>query len=242
MATTAELLVILQEQFKGWNVNGPRGLLHYLDTAHKILCQTESDNRVVFDTTTGLLPYLVTTAGTFHYNLPADCWKLSDVLVECGINGSLLDNLSYYRYGTSGLGSTVLSTGFRISATRKLEYVNVSGIRYIRVPHIRSTPCGESALAALTFTDDPGTTTTAYNIRYYKKPASLVSDSIPLEIEPPYDELCLLPAACKLIEGVQHGNYMEARNEILKTIKPLYWKECNSGEQGFDYDAEDRGY
>jgi len=242
MASTAELLVILQEQFKGWNINGPRGLLHYLDTAHRILCQTESANRVVFDSSTGLLPYLVTTAGTFTYNLPSDCWKLGDVLVEIGVNGSLFDNLSYYRYGTGGVGGTALMTGFRISSTRKLEHVTISGIGYIRVPHIRSFPAGESTLAKLIFTDDPGTTTTCYNIRYYKKCAELVSDSIPLEIEPPNDELYLLPATCKLIEGVQHGNYLEARTEILKNIKPLYWKECNSGEQGFDYDAEDRGF
>jgi hypothetical protein len=45
-----------------------------------------------------------------------------------------------------------------------------------------------------------------------------------------------------LIEGIEHGNYAEARMEVLKVWRPQYWKEINSGAQGFDQETEDRGY
>ena len=230
MATTAELITILQEQFKGWNANGPRGVLHYLDVAHRAFRQLESEQTVYFDETNGKLPYLDTTAGTYAYSLPSNCWKLAGVYVEAGVTGSILDNLSLADYG------------LRTSNTHKIEEVVLSGITYVRIHNVRSWPSTEAAVARMAFSDDPGTTTDVYNIKYYKKPVELYSDSIQLEVEPPYDELYLLPAVCELIEGIQHGNYAEARANLLGVWRPKYWKEINSGEQGFDFEAEDRGY
>ena len=218
------------EQFKGWNANGPRGVLHYIDVAHRIFRQIESEQTVYFDETNGKLPYLDTTAGVYAYSLPSNCWKLAGVYVEEGVTGSVLDNYTLADYG------------LRTSHKGVCESVVLSGIGYLRVKNIRSWPATESAVARLAFSDDPGTTDDVYNLKYYKQPVDIVSDSIQIEVEPPYDELYLLPAICELIEGIQHGNYAQARTNLLEIWRPKYWKEINGGEQGFDADAEDRGY
>jgi hypothetical protein len=230
MATTSELLTVLLEQFKGWNVEGPRGLRHYLNTAHRMLRQCEAEQMVYIDETTGKLPYLTTTAGVFAYTLPDNCWKLSAVFVEQGVSSQLLDP-----YGSTDYG-------FRVSTAGKVEWHTFSDIIYRRVLLVRSWPCTELANARLVFMGDPGDSTAVYNLRYFKRATDIVSDSIQIDIEPPHDEMILLPATCKLIEGIQHGNYLEARKEILTVWKPLYWKEMNSSEQGFDMNTDDRGY
>lgn len=230
MATTSELLVVLQEQCKGWNVNGPRGLLWYLNQAHKMLLQKEAETRVYFDETTGKLPFLDTTDGVYNYSLPSNCWKLADVLVEIGVTGSILDNYTGADYG------------IRTASKRRIERVTFAGIDYLKIFQVRSWPASETAVARMAFADNPGTTDDVYNIKYYKKPTDITSDSIQIEIEPPFDVLYLLPATVKLIESQQHGNYLEARKELLATIIPMYWKEMNSGAQGFDNEAEDRGF
>lgn len=230
MATTRELITILNEQCKGWNQTGPRGILFYLNQAHKILLQVPAAQRLYFEPSTGKMPFLTTTAGTFNYTLPSNCWRLDKVLVECGVAGSLLDNLQGNDYGA------------RFSQKIKMDYINVSGANYYNIPQIRSKPKDDYNLATVTFTEDPGDTSSVYNLYYYRMPVELSSDSIPHEIEPPWDILCLLPATVKLIEGIQHGNYLEARVEILKTIRPLYWKQMGEGGQGQCFDSEDRGF
>lgn len=230
MATTLEILTILQEQYKGWNINGTRGILHYLNLAHRLFRQQEAEQTIYFTPATGRLPYQNTVAGTYQYTLPTNCWKLFGVFVEAGVTGSLLD--SYYGTGYA----------MRVAAPKKIEVTTLSGIDYLRIHNVRSSPWSESGNATVLFTDDPGTTTDIYNIGYYRLPVDLVSDSIQMEVEPPWDEMYLLPATCKLIEGVEHGNYAEARKEVIDLWKSSYWKELNTGEQGMYSETEDRGY
>lgn len=230
MSSTLEILTVLQEQFKGWNIDGPRGLRYFLNIAHKLFRQCESEQAVYYDVSTGKLPYLATTLGTFDYALPANCWKLFGVLVEVGVTGSILDNWTGADYG------------LRIGNRRRIETVTLSGIDYLRIHNIRSQPCTEAANARLQFTDDPGSTTSVYNIAYYKKPVEILSDSIQIEVEPPWDDMFLVPATAKLIEGIQHGDYANARKEVMEYWRPQYWKELNSGEQGLYGEPEDRGY
>lgn len=234
MATTSELLDRIVEQCSDWNRDGYRGVLQYLDIAQKLLFMHECEQNVVVDPATGGLPSLNTTKGVFAYDLPSDCWKLGHVGVEVKIaslvSDTLLTTLTGLDYGTRRL------------ATEPLKYFHWAGFEYIRIPYVRSWPAGDSSVAHLVFTADPGDATDYYKTLYWKKPATLVSDSIPLEIEPPWDDLFLLPAAVSLIHGVENGNYVEARSLILRDLKPAYWKEKNSGEQGFSDEPVERGF
>jgi hypothetical protein len=77
----------------------------------------------------------------------------------------------------------------------------------------------------------------------YKRPVQILSENIEVEVPSPWDYDLLLPAAAKLIEGVQSGNYDEARQFIRKELKPLLWKQLDSGDQGdIDIEPVDRGY
>jgi len=219
--TTYELLNILEEQFPGWNRDGIRGLLRYIDIAQKALCMVPAEQLLIYDTATGRLPLLPTTAGMFQYFASADASFIDQVLIECDVATPIQD------YGR---------------AVKRIERVSIAGIDYIRVPYIRTWPATDTTNAKLLFTTDPGTCPAIYRLRSYKRPASLDSDSIELTIPPPYDELYLLPAAAKLVEGANHGNYIEARAMVVKEFMPLMWQAFNMGEQGQDDEPEDRGF
>lgn len=232
--TTRELLTILQEQFKGWNADGERGILPHLNAAHAILKTAKGEQNVYFDEASGRLPYLVTTDSDYDYDCGDNIWLLDGLLVEVEIaantSGTLLSTLTGFDYGT------------RRGTSKGVQYETLAGIQYIRVPYVRSWPATETANCRLMFTANPGTTTTFYSLYGYRKPVQILSDTVQIEIEPPWDYMYLLPATAKLIEGIQHGNYVEARNYVLNVLKPAYQKEINAGEQGFDYETDDRGF
>lgn len=229
--TTSELLSILEEQFPGWNRDGTRGLLRYVDIAQKALCMIPAEQLLIFDTSTGKIPAIPTVAGTYEYTMPAEVSFVDEVLVEAGDSSfSSLQTLSSQDYGRATRNSTIP------------EYRSIAGIEYFRIPFIRSWPASESANAKILFTKNPGDSSTSYRRRSYRRPATLGSDTIELTIPPPYDELYLLPAVGKLIEGVNHGNYIEARAAIVRDFKPLMWAAFNTGEQGKDYEPEERGF
>lgn len=190
-----------------------------------------AEQLLIFDETTGQLPALATTAGTFRYYASAATSFVDQVLIEAeNTNWQTLQTLSLQDYGKVSPNAV------------KPEYYTIAGIQYLRVPYIRTWPASESQNAKILFTKDPGTRATAYRLRSYRKPDTLDSDSIELTVPPPYDELYLLPATAKLIEGVINGNYIEARLAITREFKPLMWKAFNEGEQGQDLEPESRGF
>lgn len=234
MATTSELLDVLVEQFKGWNRDGERGILRYLDVAHQILCNVETDERVIMDTSAGGLPGITTVDGTYEYTMPSNVGYVSKV----GVESSLTSTVS----GTALSTLTGLDYGTRRGTYTPIEYFKFGGIEYIRIPYIRTYQAGETAYAKVLFTVNPGDTTSLYKYVAFKKPVSLTSDSIQHEIVPPFDDLYLLPATVKLLEGIEHGNYMEARAVIVNQIVPAYAKAMRVGEQGMDEIPPDRGF
>lgn len=233
--TTLELLTILQEQFKGWNIDGERGILPHLNAAHFILCTNESEQNVYYDEVNGDLPALTTIAGTYNYTLSnaINIWKISGVNVRVedisSISGTLV-SLTGFDYGSKRYTS------------RPMEYVTLAGIEYVRIPFVRSWPATETANARLMFNADPGSSTDYYRLYGWKKPTQIISESIQVDIPPPWDYEYLLPATAKFIEGIQHGNYVDCRRYVTTVLKPALQKEMNSGEQGFDHETDDRGF
>jgi hypothetical protein len=229
MSSTDELLTILEEQCKWWNRNGTRGLLYQLDTAQKLLMCAPHNQNVYC--TGGVLPALATTTGTFDYNLPSNCYLLKYVLIRVNTIGSTgVTSIAGMDYGWNRVNSM------------PPEYISFGGVEYVHIPYIRSWQSGDTATARLMFTVDPGTTTDYYRLMYYKKPADLTSDSIPIEIPPPWDMTYLLPAVIKLIEGVDHGNVIESRASIIRDLQPALWRELDKGEQGEEIFPVSRGF
>lgn len=233
MSSTLELLTILQEQHKGWNIDGERGILPHFNAAHFILGTVKAEQNVYYDEANGDLPALTTVSNDYDYTLPAAIWMLNGVYVR-------VEDIS------SMSGTLVSLTGFdygsRRYTARPMEYVTLAGIEYVRIPFVRSWPATETANARLMFNADPGSSTNYYRLYGWRKPTAIISDMIQVDIPPPWDYQYLLPATSKLIEGIEHGNYVEARNYIERVLKPALQKEMNGGEQGFDYEADDRGF
>ena len=210
-----EFLNLLEVQCDGVNRDGPNGLLFFTDIAQGILRNSPAEQNIVFDST-GKLPVLNTQNNVFDYNAPSDCWRIAGILIEA--NRRLTDY------------------GFRTIDT---DCITISGIDYKRVPYIRSFDAGDTSVAKIKFTRNPGAH--AYRWWYYKKTGKLWSDTIPLSIEPPWDYIYLFPATVRLVQGFQDGDFIKAHNDVL-VMRERYRKELNEGEQGEDLDAQDRGF
>jgi hypothetical protein len=94
--------------------------------------------------------------------------------------------------------------------------------------------------ARVSFTIDPGERT--FYLRAWVRPTPLTSVKIPHQIPPPNDALYLLPAAAKLIEGVQNGDAIEARRFVEHELKPKFWASMNKGEQSEYIEPVSRGF
>lgn len=233
MATTEELVDELVQRFNGWNRNGDHGVLRYLNSAHEILMSVESSRTMIFDEANGTLPALDTTDGVFAYTMPANVWRVGAILVKVG---ALYDYpmAPLYDYGFNHL-------------TGRAEYKNslvIAGYQYSKVPFVKTWDRqNASNLARLMWSRNPETKTGYYFMLSYKVPTQITSETIQPDIGTPWDFDLLLPAAAKLIEGVQNGNYDEARRIVRMELRPLLWKELDAGEQGdLDNECVDRGF
>jgi hypothetical protein len=230
---TEELVDELVQRFNGWNRAGDHGVLRYLNAAHEILMSVDSQQTMVFDTATGKLPTLATTAGVFLYTFPDTIRRIDSVVIEMGQIG-----VEPFDYGMSTY------TGSLAGRSAYKNSLVIAGMQYTKVPYIRSKDRISSTVpASVVFSKDPTTKTDFYRYLAYRTPVQILSESIQVEIPAPLDFDILLPAAAKLIEGVQNGNYDEARRIIRMELRPLLWKELDAGDQGeLDMEPVDRGF
>jgi hypothetical protein len=226
---TSEIIDEMVMRFNGRNRDGDYGILRYLNLAHQILMQAEVEQNTIFDTSTGKLPYLVTTDETFLYPMATNVWRISGVLVR-------IENRSFLRFDDYERG------GLHRHRHDWLPKV-IGGIEYLPVPNIRSTDCVRDGIpATVMFTRNPGTYDKTYHLWMFKRPTQIVSESIQPDIPEPYDMEYLVPATAKLIEGAMNGDYVNAREYIEKELKPQFWKVRNAGDQGaYDNEPMDRG-
>lgn len=231
---TNEILELLEVQCDGMNRDGPNGLLFFLNTAQDILCNSSTEQNIKFDTSTGKLPVLNTIDNKYEYDAPSDCWKIAGILIEAIKSGSLMDDF-YYHYSDYGLPQ------IQRSGINGIERLEIGGIEYVRCPYARTYYATDSGVAKAMFTENPGNTEDIYLWYYYKKPAKLYSDNIELTIPPPYDYLYLFPAVVRLVQGFKDGDFLKAHTDV-KLLRQKYMLELNKGEQGFEYNADDRGF
>jgi len=239
---TRELVDELVERFKGWGADGPHGVLRYLDQAHYILMTQESHQTLVYDEITGDLPTLVTTPGKRVYTLtgaqrpirrprpirppvdpsdpPPERPPVSAYPNIWRVGGVMLRNT------TGGLPG---------------KEVRITGEFFWAVDGVRTRDwLSHTQPAQVTFAFDPGEAT--YYLRAWLRPKPLTSTMIDHLVPPPNDVLYLLPAAAKLIEGVQTGEVVESRLWIETQLKPKFWAAMNKGEQSEYIEPVDRGF
>jgi len=215
MATTSQLLTWLELEVHGWNREGPRGTRAILNEAHKILLQQEAEQNLLFDPTTGDLPFLTTRAGQYVYNLPAlggvlPYWLVKAVVVD---TDSILSGQNWH-----------------------FEDFYFSSHKYYRVLNVKTLIEGSSpnVLASVAFIkEDPGNTTNVFRIAAYRQPAAILSDSIQHEMPGSTDMEFLYPAAIMLIRSINDDKKMEeSRAYIEKFLKPKVFQALDRGDQG----------
>ena len=220
MATTGQNLTWIELQCHGWDREGRRGSRALLNEAHKMLVQDERDQNIVYDSSTGDFPLLTTRDSVYQYQLPDDCWKLGNLLID--------------RYYAAGYGQLYDMSGDLLNGrTWRLEPFQQSGIDYYRVLNIRSNPATLLNNAFLTFIGvNPGATSEVFKIMYWKRATEITSDSVQHDMPDGLDQEYLVPATVKLIQSIQTGEMEKARAYIMGELKPLFQRELDSGAQG----------
>ena len=207
MATTNQLLTWIELQNHGWNREGRKGTRALFNEAHKLLLHDEVEQRVVIDPATGDFPFIATQDEVYQYNLPANCSILKALLID---------------YTTS-----------REDYPWSYEDFNAKGRRYYRVLNTTSREATIGVDGTLTFIGvNPGDTDDVFRLFYYESPAAITSDAIQHQMPGTTDIEFLMPATIKLIEGIDHGNIIEAYEYIEKVLKPKFQLALDRGDQG----------
>jgi len=207
MATTNQLLTWIELQNHGWNREGSKGIRALLNEAHKLLLYNEIEQRIVIDASTGDFPFLTTSDGVYQYNLPSDCSILKAVLIDAD----------------EALGDYPWS----------YEDFRTKGRQYYRILNITSREATIGVDGTITFIGvDPGDTDEKYRLLYYESPIAITSDTIQHQMPGTTDIEYLMPATIKLIEGIDHGNIIEAYEYIMKILKPKFQLSLDRGDQG----------
>lgn len=207
MATTNQLLTWIELQCHGWQREGRKGTRALLNEAHKLLLYDDLEQRLVIDDSIGDFPFLVTQDGVYQYDLPDNCSILKHLVVDYD------ETLEDYPWS--------------------YEDFRYKGQLYYRIMNITTREETSNANATVSFIGvNPGDTTETFRLVYYETPRNITSDSVQHDMPGSTDMEYLVPATIKLIEGLDHGNIIEARQYIKEVIKKEFRKTMDRGEQG----------
>lgn len=221
MATTDELLFVLERQNQGHSRDGEDGLLSYLNRAQQMLCQIPAPQFLLWGPN-GKLPSVDTVEGEYVYEMPDNVRVVNTILVEVGTSGTLFNVVGADYDKHPGL-------------VRSNDRVCIAGTEYWRVPYVTTQPATAHSVARVQFTINPKTTTGKFRRESYRTIPALLSDSAALTIPPPWDEEYLLPATQLLISAHAHGNWIESTQGVSDLKKAmLNAMTFDGGEQGLD--------
>lgn len=223
MASTSQLLTWIELECHGWTRDGVRGTRPLFNEAHRLLMSHECEQNVVVDENTGDLPLLATTDSVYRYICPDNCWRTGGILVD------EISDIGYeQRY-----------------ANRQWQYEEYyfGSALYYKIKNIRQRDARQDTNANITFIRiNPGTTTNTYKHLYWRLPVDISSDAVQHEVPEGKDLEFLVPATKKLIESIDNGKIIEARQYITQVLKPALWHELDSGEQGVSLYTRKRAY
>ena len=207
MASTASMIDKLQRAVSNYS----RPLL--LDALNEVLSIVYSENMaqtIAVDPATGLPPTLTTIAGTFNYELPADCRELAAVLVNTD---------SAYPTGNTNYGLSVAGANNTSLAFNRV---------WSKIP-ATSISANGTGPASVTFVNDPGDSTDTYNLYYYKVAPSLdvEDDEIPLPVELHY----LLRQAVLAMLNTENYGQTGFDNSVFENTMKQIRNRMNRGTQ-----------
>jgi hypothetical protein len=216
MASTSQHLTWIALECHGWQPEGSqKGILPLYNQAHRILNTAEKEQNLLYDTAIGNFPY-VTTTSVAQYSCPDTVWLVKYIVID--VDESLPE--AYCQYW-------------------RTELLNFNGIDYRRILNVRSTPArvsGNNVVTPATFMFNgvnPGNSSSLFRRICYKRPTEITSQRVQHECPSPEAEQILIQATMSLIDAVNdHKKQLAVSNYIEKVLKPKYWAELETGEQG----------
>jgi hypothetical protein len=178
------------------------------------LLKIERDSSVYLSPTTGNLPFLTTTAGTFTYTVTIpgiSIWKIRSIVVDA--NDTINETWS-------------LSD----DCDREYETVRFTGRVYNNVPGRANDEAdtGTPGECEYTFLVDPGTTTNKYRIMAYVATTPILSESINIPINDSFRNSVVIPAVQVMIDGMDNGRLPDAVEYIDTKLAPKLKLETTS--------------
>jgi hypothetical protein len=176
-------------------------VLDLLDGFSQMVLKSDSDENIYFDTSTGELPYLVTNQGTFQYTIPSTYYRLKEIVVREEVRIS--NNPVYSRHDLNHVSNEI----------------SIQGRRYRVIHAVKNQPYGTGTCTVM-FRDDPGNTTTTYQIYGYVPVNAITSISSNLNIPEEFHMSVVIPAIQLLIDGIENGRYVDNLKYINETLLP----------------------
>lgn len=179
-------------------------VLDIVNNLTKFFCKRELDSNVYIDPATGNLPYLTTTAGTYTYSISipgVSLWSVKEIVVD---PGSSLPNF-YPQYSAYN--------------DRNARVTTIIGKRYQTIPCKKNNDSDPSGLS-VTFSDDPGTTTTVFRVAAFESPAEVLSLSVNIPLDDRYRYTVMIPAVQAMIDALDNGRTADAMQYIEDNLVP----------------------
>jgi hypothetical protein len=191
--TVQEICNLLILQNPDWNTTRVLSLLNQF--VQMVLKGDQTEN-LVFDASTGKLPFLTTTKGTYLYSLSSTYYKCKYILVD------VTKWTSAYEYPNNpAFGRNNTEYAFNTNE------IILGGYKYRQVPVV-ITPAFGSGVATVLFQFDPNTTTDLYHIYGYQAGNQITSLSSTLQIEEKFHMDVVAACQC-LIDGLDNGNMQD---------------------------------
>jgi hypothetical protein len=194
----SSLVTEIEQMNEGWS--RPR-ILSEINNLVQSVTQRETDSNVYVDPSTGDMPFLATTAGTFTYTVTipgVTFWKLEDIVTL---------HQNYAGHWSSSHENTLWQDTQIHDHHRSLNEITFGEKTYHIVPTVKTQPIG-AAPASVTFRNDPGTQTSLYRIMAFQTPALTLSESsqIPIQERLRYETIAII---CMIIDAKDNGRYAD---------------------------------
>lgn len=181
-------------------------ILATIDELQTIVYSQRTDETIKIDPATGLPPYLVTVNNQLRYTCPADCWMTQAIFSE--------EPIRRYRTTADHGESTTY------------YWENKS---YHRTP-ITQTLKTYDNLATLTFSQNPGATTTKFFHAYWITPVSLSDESIQLSL-PEHVHYSMRRAVKAMLSTEDYGQ-TSFDDDVIEQAARKIRRELNRGARG----------
>lgn len=181
-------------------------ILSKLSELQTVVYSQRTEETKKIDPATGNPPYLVTSAGTLQYNCPSDCWMTDAIYAESPIKK--------------------FSSDFDHGENRSYYFKNRE---YERIP-ISQTIATVGSVATVTFTEDPGATTTKFFHSYWIKANDLESESDELSL-PEHTHYIVRLAVVQMLNSEEYGD-LKAMIEMMELAAQRIRRELNRGARG----------